>query len=417
MPCFSRTIEFKPKSYGETSLKKGTEPRKRWLSLVSRISQSKWHIKVAYYGTLQSDQSSAPFAKVRKRREDLQNLCVHIDFDYIQLLDDTVTELYITRDHNAATVQGQRLRLKTPLDTGNEYTATVDHLWVQIQEDPSRVRFPSFGSGGNIPIKDLSGIRKERELAPGVYEVHINGDEELYVYKEIGRPLYEPRDSKVLEQELRNLELFRGTEAVVQLIAAVISKNPYETTDGYEEDRPAVLRGIILEHHPNGTIQDALRSQKRKRPWGQWALQTAIALDLLHQRNVPNMDLKPANIVISKENNAVLIDISGIGGVTQEWLSPEMQDLDDPLSQPVEARIQNDIWALGKMFSMMAIVSGNDTENQLLRSIAMDATAQDPHLRLPLREIISKLSKEGILQNSLQSIASGSNPPSVRSSM
>lgn len=50
------------------------------------------------------------------------------------------------------------------------------------------------------------------------------------------------------------------------------------------------------------------------------------------------MDLKPGNIVISAGLNAILIDVSGSGGVTQEWLSPEIRDLPDPLSKNIESR-------------------------------------------------------------------------------
>jgi hypothetical protein len=76
--------------------------------------------------TLQSAQPSATFAKVTKRREDPQNLWLCIDFDHLLLLDDTVTELIITRD--PATAQRQKLRLKTSPDTGNEYAPVLNHL-------------------------------------------------------------------------------------------------------------------------------------------------------------------------------------------------------------------------------------------------------------------------------------------------
>jgi hypothetical protein len=54
------------------------------------------------------------------------------------------------------------------------------------------------------------------------------------------------------------------------------------------------------------------------------------------------MDLKLENIVLSREMHAILIDISGSGGTTRKWLSPEMQSIPEPLSQDIEARKQND---------------------------------------------------------------------------
>ena len=63
------------------------------------------------------------------------------------------------------------------------------------------------------------------------------------------------------------------------------------------------------------------------------------------------MDLKPGNVVISREEDAVLIDVSG-RGFTYEWLSPdmaaEMTDVHDVLFVSLASRKFNDIWALGR---------------------------------------------------------------------
>jgi hypothetical protein len=104
------------------------------------------------------------------------------------------------------------------------------------------------------------------------------------------------------------------------------------------------------------------------------------------------MDLKPKNIVISEHLNAILIDVNGIGGVTQKWLSPEMKILPEPLSQDAESRTQNDIWALGTNLSAMANVSCNKMEAQVLREVALEATAEVPP-RIPLQNAMSKLSQ------------------------
>jgi serine/threonine protein kinase len=383
------TIEFTPDSYIENVRKIGTEPQKRTLSFVSRLSCSKWHAKITFEGTLQSAQSTATFAKAQKRREDLESLCGHIDFGDIQLLDNTVTELVVTRVQNAAT---QRLRLKTALDATNEYEPIASHLRFQVQEDPSRVRFPSFNNGGNIRTIDLSEIRKKRRLSAGVHVVDVIGDMELYVYKEIDKPLYQPRHTKVLEQELLNLLRLRHAKTIVRLVFAVVSRYPYQTAEIYEENNSVFLRGILIEYHPNGTLQDALLSQKVDLPWGRWALQLSIAVDELHQCAVAHMDLKPGNAVISKDNNVVLIDVSGIGA-THEWLSPEMRDLEDPLSERIESRKQNDIWALGAILSKMANASRNDTEKQVLQNVAVGATIEDPRSRISSRKVISELVK------------------------
>jgi len=75
------------------------------------------------------------------------------------------------------------------------------------------------------------------------------------------------------------------------------------------------------------------------------------------------MDLKPENIVLSRNIHAILIDLSGIGGTTRKWLSPEMRSLPEPFSQGIEARKQNDIWTLGLILPAMAHATCNAMEH------------------------------------------------------
>ncbi|KAF4637061.1 hypothetical protein G7Y89_g1014 [Cudoniella acicularis] len=386
----SQTIDFTPRTYKENKRKGGTEPKNRSQSFVL-YSTYKWHVKVTFQGTLQSTQT-ATFASITKRQEDLKNLCLCIDLDQIQLLDDTVTELIVMRQDDATTVQGQRLHLKSALDPGSEYTPIAGHLWLSIREDPLRVRFPIYnGSSSGTATRDWLEISKKRELWTGVYEVLV--EEKSYVYKEVDKlPNYEVRDSEVLEQELRTLELLRGTEGIVQLVAAVISENPYRTAKIIKDNAPTVLRGILLEYHPYGTLQDVLRLQKHNTEWPlhRWAVQIACALQKLHQAGVTHMDLKPENIVISVDLNAILIDISGCEA-SHSWLSPEIRNLPDPLSQTITSRKQNDVWALGKIISEIADALYNYEEQQFLRSIALEAMSEIP-TRISLRDVICKLS-------------------------
>ncbi|KAI1209658.1 kinase-like protein [Annulohypoxylon truncatum] len=220
-----------------------------------------------------------------------------------------------------------------------------------MQEDPERIQFPLYKNDNDMLTINWATIQKEQELAAGVYKILIRGKTQHYVFKEVDRPLYEPHDTEVLQQEFRNLVLLRNTKGIVQVFAAVISFNPYQTDEG--RGLP-VLRGFILEYHQHGSLRDILCSKsKMSYPWQRWAVQIAIALDSLHCRKLPHLDLKPANVVISTEWDAVLIDISGLA-ITQEWLSPEMRDVFAPWEQDVESRIQNDIWAFGKLLSRMA---------------------------------------------------------------
>jgi len=195
------------------------------------------------------------------------------------------------------------------------------------------------------------------------------------VYKGVDRFIYFPHNTKILEQELRNLELFQGIKQIVQLVAAVISRNPYQTR---EPGAAHVLRGILLEHHPNGTLHDALQSPEpwmhHRRRWLQWGLDISTALVHMHRMGVTHMDLKPKNVVMSKEWNAVLIDVSGIRGTTNKWLLPELFETLDRGSVSRELRVQSDTWALGKILASMAkaIDDGKDEENITLLQIAQE---------------------------------------------
>ena len=53
-------------------------------------------------------------------------------------------------------------------------------------------------------------------------------------------------------------------------------------------------------------------------------------------RDLRTMDLKPSNMLISAQFKAVLGDISGMGGVTRDYLALEMLDITDPLAEARE---------------------------------------------------------------------------------
>jgi serine/threonine protein kinase len=103
------------------------------------------------------------------------------------------------------------------------------------------------------------------------------------------------------------------------------------------------------------------------------------------------MDLKPENIVLSKDLNAILIDTSGIGGTTRKWLSPEMRHQPNPLAQDIEARKQNDIWAVGQILWEMAQITGDKEEHRVLSEVSRLAATEDTP-RIPLGDIASILS-------------------------
>ncbi|KAH8586149.1 hypothetical protein B0O99DRAFT_656987 [Bisporella sp. PMI_857] len=345
--------------------KKRVEPESRSLKFVYYSSQLKWHVKVTFKGTFQSAQTSN-FARKPERRKHLMNFCLCIDFNSINLLNDTVTELIITHQQDARTTnpQCQMLWFKTTLDTETEYLFIANRLCVSIQEDSLRVRFPIYTSAvSSVLTTKVSEITKTQELSIGVYTARIVGSETTYVYKEVDRPLYKPKDSEVLEKELRNLTLLRSIESVVQLVAVAVSRNPYQTTKTNKNDDQTVFREILFEYYSNGTLQNVLQSAEKDLPWHQWAVQITCALNL-----------KPANILLSENLTATLADFSGIGGTSRDWLSPEMRTLSEPLFQDMNS----------------PDAACNETEQRILKRVSRHATTE-VRLRVSFQNALSML--------------------------
>ncbi|KAI1754410.1 hypothetical protein F4782DRAFT_492373 [Xylaria castorea] len=96
----------------------------------------------------------------------------------------------------------------------------------------------------------------------------------------------------------------------------------------------------------------------------------------IHDHGLTHMDIKPSNVVIGEDSQAVLIDISG-RAFSRDWLSPEMRHLPDPLSQDISSRVLNDTWAFGKIISRMANASCDELENGLPNRLALDCTTPD----------------------------------------
>ncbi|EEP77974.1 predicted protein [Uncinocarpus reesii 1704] len=369
-----RSVEFVRRTYQEDESYRcvgGSQPSRCSLNAIDRSGHNKWHIKVS--SRWMPDQ---PKKRKPERRLEFEAFISHIDFDSLPpLLHDTVTEIGLTlvtkpsRPDSHSEMLPLKTRLSTLLASGNRFAEIASRLSYTVHEDALRVTYPHL-KDLPVPTRWVSDIQMKEEIqdvVPWVSRVQLIDDESWYIYKEIDRPFYSLRDSVVLQRELQNLKLFRGIPSVVQLAAVIISKSPYSTTD--RDERPPVMRGILLDYHLEGTLERVLkRTNGSNRPWCGWALQIAEALNQLHLSNNTHMDLKPSNVMIDNEENAVLIDISGIGGVTHEWLAPEIREILDPLSLPFEMRQRNDIWAYGQLLSAMAELSSNNQEKKLMKN-------------------------------------------------
>jgi tRNA A-37 threonylcarbamoyl transferase component Bud32 len=370
------------------------EPHIRSQNIIFYSASSRWHIKVTFKGNTITGDVEETFIKAQKiysiRRQQLRAFIPFIRFECLPLLEDTVTEV----EFGPIPVASRTLPLSSKINelpVENGYHQFVDNLYYQVWEDPSRTRYPSFVNDLSVPTTALAGIKTIAKIAPGISRVNISSDpkERCYIFKSIDKQFYKPRDTKVLEQELQNLKLFRQS-TIVQLISVVISTNPYHT--GKSEDSSSVLRGFLLEYHPGGTLEDALR-EKRVCPGSRkWPVQIARGLEQLHRQTIAHMDLKPSNVVIGINDDAVIVDISGIAA-TKDWLAPEMREVRDPISLPWEARRRNDIWAYGTLLSMMVQLERDEEKARLLHEVIEETRKGEPSERLELCHVIRKLEK------------------------
>lgn len=106
----------------------------------------------------------------------------------------------------------------------------MSNLRVRIREDPSRVIYPSCLQFPSFRPFNIAELTEEVEISDGVFRV-LHQDERIpYILKVVNRPLYQRRDSVVIQEQLENLELFNGVPGIVQPAGIVVFTNPYATS-------------------------------------------------------------------------------------------------------------------------------------------------------------------------------------------
>ena len=392
-PSPSFCIELGPYAENEDFLCRGdAEPHVRSQNIIFSSKDSRWYIKVTFKGNTITGNAEEIFIKAQKnysiRRQQLRAFIFNIKFECLPLLEDTATKV----EFRPIPVTSSILPLSSKvneLPVENGYHQFVNTLYYQVWKDPSRTQYPSFIKDLSVPATALAELTTITKIAPGVSRVNASCDTEqrCYIFKSIDKPFHRPRDTKVLEQELQNLKLFRHSN-IVQLISVVISLDPYHT--GKSQDPCSVLRGFLLEYHPGGTLEDALRENRARFDWRRWPVQIALGLQQLHRLNVAHMDLKPSNVVFNIKGDAVIIDISA-AAVTKDWLAPEMCEVDDPISLPWEARRRNDIWAYGTLLSMMVQLESEKQKIKVLHEVIEGTKKKEPCERVGLCHVIATL--------------------------
>ena len=346
------------------------EPHIRHQELIFHSQHSRWNIKVTFRSEAIEQQFTKatshdicifvrePIKKKLERRQEFQNFIHHINFHELPLIPDTVTEINLVLESpkfKSSIYDPDKLHLveDIPIDVRNRFLLIASALKVTIQEDPLRVKYPVYTKDSTLPEVLLEDISMEKDFNGSVFRVKQAGKSQPYVYKKVDRPFYEPNDTCVFLNELKNLKLLRGKPHIVQLCYVVVSNNPIFT-----HGSSLVTRGCLLEYYPLGTLEDRLqKADFEEFPWKLWPLQIGYGLLHLHQHEITHMDLKPSNVVIDIHGHALLIDISGVGGITPEWTAPEIRDK-NILNLSQRERAQSDIWAYGRI--MFALAQSRD---------------------------------------------------------
>lgn len=229
--------------------------------------------------------------------------------------------------------------VKRKLEDTNRFAKLIRNLRYRILEDPLRVTYPScLRFPFSFRTIHVAELMNEEEITDLVFRVFHRGDRMPYILKVVNRPLYQPRDSDVLRKGLENLEYFEGVPGIVQPAGIAVSTNPYATSKTCVQQ--LVVSGVLLEFYSGGSLQQILNEHRVKEySWKRWAIQIGTALSCFHSANRTHMDVKPSNVVLDGNGNTVLIDISGIGGITHAWRAPEIRDEISPLDLPFQTRV------------------------------------------------------------------------------
>ncbi|EXJ82238.1 serine/threonine protein kinase [Capronia epimyces CBS 606.96] len=337
------------------------------------------------------------------QREEFQSFVQLIEFEKLkdQLLDDTVTAIELRLESSEAEVSNILPRdflLGTTAPDGhtNRYLDHACRISIIIHEDSSRILYPPYTDDDSWPPKILlSEIQTQDHITSSAILVQVlDNTRASYIYKPIERPFYEQSDTTVILQELENLKQCRGRPYIAQLFAVIVSTNPFQTRTCANNQQ--VIRGFLLEYYSGGTLERCLQEKSwTDLPWRQWPVQIGHGLQTLHCRGITHMDLKPSNIVLDDHGIAVIIDISGIGGVTWNWLAPELRErVGADAHFTFEEGRGGDIWAYGKLLVEIAKSVGRIEGVQRMFDIGTDIINQSPQSRTSLPELIWSLQSE-----------------------
>ncbi|RVX67795.1 hypothetical protein B0A52_07723 [Exophiala mesophila] len=246
------------------------EPFSRSQNLILNRHGLTWHVKFTFNSDVLRTVSDADCVFTRKivehmpkRRDELRSFILTIDFSNLELLPDTVTEVQFSLElHRQGPESTINPSAAIAIDQQNRYLDPSCHFSRTVHEDRSRIIFPPIDESlSTVPEISHLDLLEQKDITGSATLVKTVNDERLFIYKRIDRPLYQSMDTQVLVVEARNLQRLSFSAHIVKLVAIAVSANPYRT-DSVKEGQP-VIRGIILEYHTGGTLEQWLDDDEK----------------------------------------------------------------------------------------------------------------------------------------------------------
>lgn len=348
--------------------------------------ERQWHVRVTC-----SELSG--LRKKSERRDALREIIKATDYASLSLLEDTVTKIHITRCPSLPPSEPNLYQYETSEDQ-QRLQYPFSSLYT-IEDGLVQIRFPSLPSFACNPIPAIAveKVQVLDDINGQVFRVQVAQEDAEFIHKTVERPFYEPLDTVAFENEMQTALLLRDIPNIGQIVGVTVGKSIYLTSK--DREAPDMIHGMLFKYYPGGTINQPRHINQEPESWRKWPLQIARALREIHKRELVHMDLKPSNIVLDTEDNAVIVDFGG-QQVTYDWLAPELREKEEVFMCPLEQKVRGELWTLGKLFYEIIINHQNHTgtlEINRLNSLATQLMHDDPRSRISLDQVISELER------------------------
>ncbi|KAH8173301.1 protein kinase domain-containing protein [Sarocladium implicatum] len=220
-------------------------------------------------------------------------------------------------------------------------------LFVHVMEDGNEIiHYPPVREIRHLNCTQVpeSAIVFDSHMSGFVYKVKVGGT--TLIKKEIPSP--ETVDEFLYE--INALNALRDSENVIDFYGVVV------------DDRSQLVKGLLIDYADQGTLIDILYDHRENHvelPWAtreKWARQIVQGLADVHESGFVQGDFTLSNIVITKDNDARIIDINR-RGCPVGWEPPEAAALIESGHRiGMYIGVKSDLYQLGMVLWAMAVL-------------------------------------------------------------